>query len=164
MLQDHIPTKQGLRLHIFGICSISIRLQDHIPTKQGLRLCGFALFALCFLCLKDHIPTKQGLRLLCNLDTGTLGDGAKRPHPNKTRIKTKLYECKVPQAKPKRPHPNKTRIKTTSGRKRIVFYFRYKTISQQNKDEEMSYGHFDSEAQRERRTEHFRLLIQLKLL
>ena len=28
------------------------------------------------------------------------------------------------------------------------------TISHQNKDEEMSSGHFDSEAQRERRTEH----------
>ena len=32
------------------------------------------------------------------------------------------------------------------------------TISHQNKDEEMSSGHFDSEAQRERRTEHFGLL------
>ena len=37
----------------------------------------------------------------------------------------------------------------------------YKTISQQNKDEEMSSGHFDSEAQRERRTEHFGLLYLL---
>ena len=32
------------------------------------------------------------------------------------------------------------------------------TISHQNKDEEMSGGHFESEAQRERRTEHFGLL------
>ena len=53
-----------------------------------------------------------------------------------------------------RPYPNKTRIKTHPF-ELFVEQFSYKTISQQNKDEEMSSGHFDSEARRERRTERF---------
>ena len=60
-----------------------------------------------------------------------------------------------------RPYPNKTRIMTYHPCVLQKHKPAYKTISQQNKDEEMSSGHFDSEAQRERRTEHFRLLIYL---
>ena len=36
-LQDHIPTKQGLRLDNSSFNKIFKILQDHIPTKQGLR-------------------------------------------------------------------------------------------------------------------------------
>ena len=93
-LQDHIPTKQGLR-H----CSMNIRLpifkdttrpypnktriktglwafkrrcklflQDHIPTKQGLRLIQKLSSELLGIKLQDHIPTKQGLRHTRDLD------------------------------------------------------------------------------------------------
>ena len=80
--------------------------------------------------------------------------------PNKTRIKTSSGFARSSERTPLQDHiPTKQGLRR---RNEIEFYlscwFNYKTISQQNKDEEMSSGHFDSEAQRERRTEHFWLL------
>ena len=66
---------------------LSQYLKDHIPTKQGLRLDLFSVFGNLIEALKDHIPTKQGLRLSPMVFSHT-ALAAKRPHPNKTRIKT----------------------------------------------------------------------------
>ena len=108
-------------------------LLNLLSNKTRIKTAGKFLHHFCSeRFLQDHIPTKQGLRHF--LSVSFISSSSTRPYPNKTRIKTDSVWGQWWNSRC------------------------YKTISQQNKDEEMSCGHFDSEAQRERRTEHFGLL------
>ena len=109
-LQDHIPTKQGLRHDFVSTFHNNFVTTRPYPNKTRIKT-ALRIGVWCSApTLQDHIPTKQGLR----------------------RIK---FENFFLVFIPTRPYPNKTRIKTFAFYLlKVANFNNYKTISQQNKD------------------------------
>ena len=63
-LQDHIPTKQGLRLLFLLSVGDFAESTRPYPNKTRIKTKLDVFFCLWVEVLQDHIPTKQGLRLI----------------------------------------------------------------------------------------------------
>ena len=111
VVRDHLPLKQGLRLHLLKFRNRGWCVRDHLPLKQGLRLRN-SWMLLSKDCprpssIKTRIKTSHTSLELRELHLGP------RPSSIKTRIKTKplLLFFAILRACP-RPSSIKTRIKT----------------------------------------------------
>ena len=113
-VRDHLPLKQGLRLHCrWRSASCHARVRDHLPLKQGLRL---SVVILCYLGaeqVRDHLPLKQGLRLDNVLADSIAETGDVRDHlPLKQGLRHSLSRLQQRLLFRQRPSSIKTRIKT----------------------------------------------------